>query len=250
MVSDFSNVYDDPKRADAYATLEFPGTYYLAFRDLPDLIARHVQGSSALDFGCGAGRSTRFLRGLGFEAVGVDVAAEMIARARERDPNGDYRMVSRGRLDAVADTTFDLVLCAFTFDNILNEEKPELFGALGQHLAPEGRIINLVSAPEIYTHEWASFSTRQFPGNQLARSGERVLIEMCDVDDRRPVQDILCTDADYRDIFRRANLEPVETHRPLGRATEPQAWITETVLSPWVVYVLQPRVAPHVGCEN
>ena len=31
----FGNVYEDEERARAYATLEFPGTYYLAFRDLP-----------------------------------------------------------------------------------------------------------------------------------------------------------------------------------------------------------------------
>ena len=31
----FSNVYEDAKRAEAYSKLEFPGTYYLAYRDLP-----------------------------------------------------------------------------------------------------------------------------------------------------------------------------------------------------------------------
>ena len=45
------NVYDDADRARAYADLEFPGTYYLAFRDLPDLLRQHVGGTRALDFG-------------------------------------------------------------------------------------------------------------------------------------------------------------------------------------------------------
>ena len=31
----FTNVYDDAQRAEAYGTLECPGTYYLAYRDLP-----------------------------------------------------------------------------------------------------------------------------------------------------------------------------------------------------------------------
>ena len=35
---DFANVYEDTRRAAAYANLEFPGTYYLAYRDLPDII--------------------------------------------------------------------------------------------------------------------------------------------------------------------------------------------------------------------
>ena len=35
MTDDFSNVYADAERAASYADLEFPGTYYLAYRDLP-----------------------------------------------------------------------------------------------------------------------------------------------------------------------------------------------------------------------
>ncbi len=45
MNAEFSNVYDDKARADAYAKLEFPGTYYLAYRDLPAIIGEHVQGT-------------------------------------------------------------------------------------------------------------------------------------------------------------------------------------------------------------
>jgi SAM-dependent methyltransferase len=86
---DFFNSYEGAKRAAAYAKLEFPGTYYLAYRDLPDIIFEHVRGRKAIDFGCGAGRSTRFLQRLGFHAVGVDISGEMLKKARELDPEGD-----------------------------------------------------------------------------------------------------------------------------------------------------------------
>ena len=85
MDSGFHNVYDDEQRAGAYAGLEFPGTYYLAFRDLPSIFAEYVSGKRALDFGCGTGRSTRFLRSLGFEAVGIDISSPMLDKARELD---------------------------------------------------------------------------------------------------------------------------------------------------------------------
>ena len=68
---DLINCYEDASRADAYATLEFANTYYLAYRDLPAIISEHVTGTKALDFGCGTGRSTRFLRKLGFNVTGV-----------------------------------------------------------------------------------------------------------------------------------------------------------------------------------
>src|SRR4249920_1211430 len=123
MQSRFSNVYADRARAEAYATLEFPGTYYLAYRDLPAIIGEHVRGRKAIDFGCGAGRSTRFLRELGFDVVGVDISEPMLTRARDRDPQGDYRLVPAGDLSSLVANAYDLVLSAFTFDNIPTMEK-------------------------------------------------------------------------------------------------------------------------------
>jgi ubiquinone/menaquinone biosynthesis C-methylase UbiE len=239
MSETFSNVYDDKTRAAAYAKLEFPGTYYLAFRDLPALIGEHVPGRKAIDFGCGTGRSTRFLRELGFDVTGVDISEPMLAQARERDPRGEYRFVPDGDLSALPADTSNLVLSAFTFDNIPTiEKKVALFRSLKRLLKRGGRIVNLVSSPDIYHNEWASFSTKNFPENRTAQSGEKVLIVMLDVEDRRPVEDILCSDEDYRQVYKAAGLIPIETHRPLGKQTEAYAWVSETTIAPWVIYVL------------
>ena len=113
-----SNVYNDAQRANAYATLEFPGTYYLAFRDLPAIIAHHVIGRVALDFGCGTGRSTRFLKRLGFDATGIDISASMIAHAQKADPGGSYRLIEDGDFNGFEPGGLDLVFSAFAFDNI------------------------------------------------------------------------------------------------------------------------------------
>jgi SAM-dependent methyltransferase len=237
---DFRNVYDDPERAAAYDRLEFPNTYYLAFRDLPALLRRHVRGTRALDFGCGTGRSTRFLEGLGFRAVGVDIAAEMVAKAGERDPRGDYRVIADGDFTELPQGAFDVIFSAFTFDNIPTlERKVRLFRSLGDLLAPAGKIVNLVSAPEIYTHEWASFTTKDFPENRRARSGERVLIVMKDVVDARPVEDIVWSHEAYVETYRLAALEVLLTHRPLAKGDEPFPWVSETRVAPWVVYLLE-----------
>ena len=239
MVDDFSNVYDDRRRADAYAALEFPGTYYLAYRDLPGFLKQHVQGTRALDFGCGTGRSTRFLRGLGYDVTGVDIAEPMLARARERDPGGDYRLVAEGGVGGLEPGSFDLVLSVFTFDNVPSVAmKVSLFQELGRLLRSQGRIVSVVSSPEIYRHEWASFSTKDFPENARARSGDRVRIVMLDVEDARPVEDVVCSDEDYREAYRRAGLEVVRAYRPLAQESEPYRWVSETTIAPWVVYVL------------
>jgi len=238
----FRNVYEDAARAEAYAKLELPNTYYLAYRDLPAILSKHVHGRRALDFGCGTGRSTRFLKQLGFTVTGVDIAADMIHRARAADPGGDYRLIDETGLSPFADRSFDLALAAFTFDNIPTmDEKIQTLTEIGRILKTNGKAINLVSSPEIYRHEWASFSTKDFPENRLAKSGDGVRIIMTDVEDQRPVEDVVWSDEDYRLVFRRAGMELVERAAPLGKDDEPYEWINEEKITPWVIYVLKPK---------
>ena len=234
-----TNVYDDEARARAYAELGFPGTYYLAFRDLPSVFERHVVGTRALDFGCGTGRSTRFLRDLGFSAIGVDISAPMLREARRLDPGGDYLLVSESEPGYLPSGPFDLVLSTFTFDNMPDLRQREVsLRSLVRLLGPRGRIVSVVSSPEIYVNEWASFSTRDYPANRGAASGDRVLIVMLDVEDARPVEDVVCSDEDYSELFLRTGLVVLETLRPLATGREPVEWVSETETAPWVIYVL------------
>lgn len=236
----FSNVYDDAVRAQAYAALEFPGTYYLAYRDLPAIIADHVHGRRALDFGCGAGRSTRFLKNLGFDAIGIDISSSMIQLAENADPVGNYRLVADGDFSVLEPGAFDLVLSAFAFDNIPGAAKRAgLLRGLSNLLSEDGRIILLGSTPEIYTREWASFTTKAFPENRSVKSGDTVRIIMKDVNDERPVVDLIWFHEDYLKLFAGAGLELVARYTPLGRDDEPYEWITETSVAPWIIYVVK-----------
>jgi ubiquinone/menaquinone biosynthesis C-methylase UbiE len=239
---EFSNVYEDAKRAEAYAKLEFPGTYYLAYRDLPQIIFEHVNGRKAMDFGCGTGRSTRFLQKLGFITLGVDISADMLKKARELDPKGDYRLIEEGDFSQFEDGAYDLVLSVFTFDNIPTmEKKVRNFKEFGRLLKDMGRIVNLVSSPEIYTHEWASFSTKDYPENKRAKSGDKVRIIQTDTEDKRPVEDVVWTDEFYQETYKRAGLEPVKTYKPLAKESETYKWVNETRIAPWVIYVLKKK---------
>jgi ubiquinone/menaquinone biosynthesis C-methylase UbiE len=242
----FANCYEDATRAQAYATLEFKNTYHLAYRDIPVILGEHVRGRKSLDFGCGTGRSTRFLRQLGFEVTGVDIAEDMIRKARELDPSGDYRLiqsddVTGDDLSAFQSGTYDLVLAAFTFDNIAgknNDNKRRILQDLGRLLNQDGKLVLIVSRPDIYTHEWASFSTKDFPENQLAKSGDKVRIIVTDHADPRPVEDILWTDESYRKVFEEARLRLLGKYEPLARGNEPYSWVSEVEIAPWAVYLL------------
>jgi ubiquinone/menaquinone biosynthesis C-methylase UbiE len=237
---EFSNVYEDAKRAEAYSKLEFPGTYYLAYRDLPRIISCHVKGTEALDFGCGSGRSTRFLRRLGFSTIGVDISKDMLDKAREIDLEGDYRLINDGDFSQFKHETFDLVLSAFTFDNIpTSEKKITILREIGSLLKREGRMINLVSSAEIYLYEWASFSTKDFPENRHAKNGDKVRIIQTDIEDNRPVIDIICTPEAYREAYKKAELGIIEIYKPLAKKEEPYKWVNETKIAPWTIYVLR-----------
>ena len=240
----FTNCYQDAARADAYAELQFANTYYLAYRDIPAILAEHVRGNRAIDFGCGTGRSTRYLRSLGFDAVGVDISPEMVAKARERDPAGDYRLIPNDDLSQFQSGSYDLVLSLFTFDNIpgLNT-KARLFRDLGALLNESGRLVSVVSSPEIYLNEWASFTTRDFPENKNARSGNTVRIITTDFADRRPTEDILWSEESYHEVYVAAGLEVAAMHKPLAKGDEPYRWVNETRIAPWVIYVLTRQVA-------
>lgn len=239
MTHSFANTYEDNERATSYADLEFPGTYSLAYRDLPAILRKHGSGTCGLDFGCGTGRSTRFLRDQGFASIGVDISETMIDKARLLDPAGDYRLLSNGDCSVLKGSRFDVILAVFPFDNIPNEEKRTIFRSLARLLRPEGTIVMLGSTPELYVHEWASFSTKDFASNFRAKNGDIVRTIMKDVADKRPVEDIFCTDGLYREIFAEAQLKVEAVYRPLAKKTELDPWISETTVAPWVIYVLE-----------
>ena len=170
--------------------------------------------------------------------MGVDIAADMIGKAREFDPKGTYHLIGDSGLNRFKGDDYDLALSVFTFDNIA-KNKIALFKQLRDPLNSDGRIISVVSSPDIYKNEWASFTTKDFPENLIAQSGDKVRIIMTDVEDRRPVEDIVWSDEAYREVYKQVGLELVETYKPLGKDDDPVEWVKETKIAPWVIYVLR-----------
>jgi hypothetical protein len=61
---------------------------------------------------------------------------------------------------------------------------------------------------------------------------------MLDVPDRRPVEDVFCTDALYVRLFESAGLRVLDVQRPLATGKETTSWISETKTAAWTTYVL------------
>ena len=235
----FENSWSSQKRAASYAKLEFPNTYYLAYRDLPKIIHTHISGDKAIDFGCGTGRSTRCLKNLGFKVIGIDISQNMLQKAKDFDKTGDYQLVSNAQYSHLGNDKYDLVQSIFTFDNIPGwENRTNILTGLRDLLKVTGKLILLDSTPELYTNEWASFSTKDFPENWTAKTGDIVRDIMLDVEDRSPVEDIFWTVSDYYKLFEKSEITVDAIYKPLGFADEPYKWISETSIPPWMIFIL------------
>lgn len=230
--------HDYEKHAGEYAGLGIEGTQYLAFRDIPELIREYGgSGRDVLDYGCGAGRSTRFLKRLGFETVGVDVSPNMLDQARTQDKSGEYRLITSGKLP-FEDSSFDIVFSSFVFLEISQlHEIEDILTEMKRVLRKDGIIIFVTASVEAPTGSWVSLSYA-FPENRKPlHSGDTVklLIRGINV----ILYDYHWTEEDYNRVAEAAGLALVRLHKPLGSQHDSIEWLDETKKSPMAIYVLR-----------
>lgn len=112
-------------------------------------LAGEVKDRRVCDLACGQGIVARRLVGLGAEVVGVDVSAGMLdlARGYERDaPRGvTYIRGDAQTLDAIADRTFDGVVCNLAFMDIPDLEAT--LRAVARVLRPGGWFVFSITHP-------------------------------------------------------------------------------------------------------
>jgi 2-polyprenyl-3-methyl-5-hydroxy-6-metoxy-1,4-benzoquinol methylase len=82
------------------------------------LLEHAPAGARVLDVGCAEGRFTSELVRAGREAVGIDVAAEPLRRARERDPGIDVRLVDPRGPWPLADVSFDVIWAGEVIEHV------------------------------------------------------------------------------------------------------------------------------------
>jgi SAM-dependent methyltransferase len=108
-----------------------------------------LQGQSALDLACGEGYYTRLLKAWGAGAVvGVDLSPSMVelARRQETDQPLGIRYHVGDACDFDLRQQFDLVVAAFLFNHAHNrDEFVAMARTVARHLAPEGRLVAVIS---------------------------------------------------------------------------------------------------------
>ncbi len=115
----------------------------LAKARLAFLLGGLAGGERVLDVGCGEGWFTQALRGAGFSALGADVAAEPLRRARARDPELELQLLDEREPWPFADAHFDAVWAGETIEHVA--DTAAWLSELRRVLRPEGAL--LLSTP-------------------------------------------------------------------------------------------------------
>ena len=235
------SAFDYEHQADRYALREVAGTDFIAFCEVAE--QRLLCGFAVLDFGCGAGRSSRFLRGLGNRVTGVDASRAMIAQALTRDPAGDYRLVSRGEPLPFKSGTFDAVFASWAL--VEEGDERELVRTMSEFarvLRPAGTVVVIANTREFYSGRWLTCDV-DFPENAPPlRPGQSVRARL--LPEGVDVTDYFWTDEDHARVARAAGFETSRSLRPLGRADDPFPWRDERVVAPYVIHVIVKTKTP------
>ena len=193
-----------------------------------------VNGKRVLDLACGEGHLTRMVRKAGAaEVVGIDISERMIDLAREREvrqPLGIEYHVEDAR-SVVGQADFDLVVAAWLL--VYAQTRAELVQmctGLGSRLKPGGRLVTIISNPEVYGLDPLP-DYRKY-GFELSLAGRAVegtptKISLLLEDSTLEIENYYMPIAGYESAFAQTGFANFAVHRPevsLVPDGEPDFW--------------------------
>ena len=122
--------YDDHAQRFTWDTL------HVAFTDIQDRFLAQLQpGSLILDFGCGAGRDSRYFLQKGYRVEACDGSAEMVRTASE-NTGLPVRQMLFSELDETA--RYDGIFACASILHVPSSDLPEIFRRISRALKPGG----------------------------------------------------------------------------------------------------------------
>lgn len=103
-------------------------------------LVRAAGNGPVADVGCGPGRLTAHLNGIGLDAFGIDLSPGMIDVARRDHPDLRFEVGSMTRLD-LADDSLTGVLAWFSLIHVPDDEVPTVLGEFHRVLRPGGVVL-------------------------------------------------------------------------------------------------------------
>lgn len=186
--STYKDLFSTAEAAEGYDRMQYaPGSAAANWWQLEkqiiegviDDLQRELPRISALDFACGTGRILQVLAPRCAETLGVDVNAEMLARAKVRVPGATLLCADLTQDAAAAAGPYDLITAFRFFLNVEDELREQAMRALASRLR-DGRsrlVINTHGHP--YSYRFLSNPVRALdrkhrrsPAGNLMSAGE------------------------------------------------------------------------------
>ncbi len=114
---------------------------------LPNLlrVLNPQKDEKILDLACGQGFFSGKISALGAEVTGVDIAKELIDKAREHAPKAKFHVSSATDLSFLSDGYFDSAICVLAIQNI--DDITTVFMEIKRVLKPGGRFLIILNHP-------------------------------------------------------------------------------------------------------
>lgn len=105
-------------------------------KDSMRIFAGHIQGKEILVAGCGEGRDSRYLTGLGFRTTSFDLSDGMLNIARNEDPDGIYLKRDLREISKIG--SFDGIWACACLYHLNKEEFLQCIEDIWNSLNPQG----------------------------------------------------------------------------------------------------------------
>ena len=219
--------------ARIYSTLGLEGTTYeIGYDRVRELLGDGVTGRVFLDFGCGAGRSTAFLRALGARGVyGVDHDQNMIDLALAAGLDGVEFSLIAGTVP-LPDESVDGAVSLNVFIEIRTvDAMRRVCGEVARVLRRGSMFIVMSASPAAFGHTFRSFG---YPASEDLRSGSLVKCVVTAPGGQFSIDDTYWAEEDYRDALLEAGFTVTAIDYP--HPQDPSGWSTdEAAVPPFIV---------------
>jgi SAM-dependent methyltransferase len=218
--------------AELYGLLGIDGTTYQIGFDAVARLLGDITGKTFLDFGCGTGRSARFLRELGAQRVyAVDHDQNMIDQALSQKMDGVTFLRVDGPIP-LADASLDGAISMNVFIEIRSlDAMTRVCTEIARILRPDAPFVLESSSPMAFGHTFRSY---KYPHAGPLRSGETTPCIVTTPGGQFVIDDTYWSEDDYIASVERAGLAVTAIDYP--RPRDPSAWSTdEASISPCIV---------------
>lgn len=225
---------DSDETAMKYANTFDTCTGNIGYRDLPEIISKHVVGNKALDYGCGTGYSTNLLKNIGFKVIGADISIHMLKEAKKNYQGIEFKKINHGNT-MLPFNSFDLVLSTFVLFDIPSIKDVIVYLKEAKRiLKPNGVFIACTGSEYFHLNNWLTEKIDIDKYREI-KSGQTYMVHLINHDIK--FYDYFYTHQDYLYAFNEVGLNFEQLYQPLGKKSDGIDWTTEWSTPPYSIYV-------------